>query len=286
MFISRRGSVTCTTLMTILETFVKHPLPADIPVRVRVQRDGAVAVVTLDDEPRRNALGSRMRTELRAELRSLADDPTVRALVLTGAGECFSSGGDLTAMPPKDRADGDARMEDVAALVLQLASFEKPVVAAVTGPAAGVAVGLVCSCDVVVAGADARFLFPFTRLGLIADGGLTHSLVQRVGAAMARRILLEAVPLAASEALAMGLADYMITEERVLRGAVARAEELASRAPLAVAAVKQGIREASGTYEEALNFEREHQTALFDTSDFLEGKQSFLQKKDPSFSGR
>lgn len=263
-----------------------QPFPADTSARVRVRREGAVAVVVLDDQPRRNAIGSRMRSELRAELTALATEPSVRALVLTGAGECFSAGGDLSAMPPRSFDDGVARMGEVTSLILQFAALEKPVVAAVTGPAAGIAVGLVCCCDVVVIDDTARFLFSFTRLGLTADGGLTHSLSQRVGAARARRILIEAAPLTATEALAMGLADHLATEQGVLHAAVDRAEELASRAPLAVAAVKRAVREASSTYQEALTFERDHQPALFGTSDFLEGKQSFLQKRAPSFSGR
>ncbi|MBO0595572.1 enoyl-CoA hydratase/isomerase family protein [Nesterenkonia sp. E16_7] len=263
-----------------------HQLPADTSARVHVQRAGAVAIVVLEDPSRRNVLGSRMRTELRSELAALAEDPTVRAVVLTGSGECFSSGGDLAAMPPADPAEGAARMEDLALLVRRLATLDKPVVAAVRGPAAGVAVGLVCCCDVVVIGTSARFLFPFTRLGLIPDGGLMHSLVRRVGAARAQKILLEAVPIADTEALAIGLADHIVTDQDVLSAAVARAEELASRAPLAVAAVKRGIREASSTYEEALFFEREQQPALFETSDFVEGKQALLHKRAPSFSGR
>ncbi|WP_424347495.1 enoyl-CoA hydratase/isomerase family protein [Kocuria sp. CH-021] len=262
------------------------PTAADGPPRVRIERTGAVAVVTLDDEPRRNVLGHELRTGLRAALAELAADPGTGAVVLTGAGRCFSGGGDLAAMPPAGPAESAARMSEVAGLVQELASLAKPVVAAVTGPAAGVAVGLVCCCDVVVAGGSARFLFPFTRLGLAPDGGLVHSLVQRVGAARARRILLEAAPVDAGTARDAGLVDHLVPDPDVLGIAVAHAAELAGRAPLAVAAVKRGIREASDSLEDALAFERDHQPVLFGTSDFLEGKQSFFDRRLPSFSGR
>lgn len=262
------------------------PTAVDVPPQVRVERTGAVAVVTLDDERRRNVLGHELRTGLRAALAELAADPEVGALVLTGAGRCFSGGGDLAAMPPAGPAESAGRMAEVAGLVQELAQLDKPVVAAVSGPAAGVAVGLVCCCDVVVAGESARFLFPFTRLGLAPDGGLVHSLVQRVGAARARRILLEAEPVDAGTAREAGLVDHLVPDPDVLGSAVARAGELAGRAPLAVAAVKRGIREASGSLEDALAFERHHQPVLFGTSDFREGKQSFFDRRDPSFSGR
>ncbi len=262
------------------------PTAVDAPPRVRVERTGAVAVVTLDDERRRNVLGHELRTELRSALAELATDPGTRAVVLTGAGGCFSGGGDLAAMPPAGPAEADARMEALSGLVQELAALEKPVVAAVDGPVAGAAAGLVCCCDVVVAGEGARFLFPFTRLGLVPDGGLLHALVQRTGAGRARRILLEADPVDAVAAREAGLVDHLVPDAEVLPAALARAGELAGRAPLAVAAVKRGIREASGSLEDALAFERAQQPVLFGTSDFLEGKQSFFDRRDPSFSGR
>jgi 2-(1,2-epoxy-1,2-dihydrophenyl)acetyl-CoA isomerase len=261
------------------------PTTLDTPPQVRVERTGAVAVVTLDDERRRNVLGSEMRNRLRAVLAELSADPETGAVVLTGAGNCFSAGGDLATMPPANGAEGTARMSEVAGLVQQLASLNKPVVGAVAGPAAGVAAGLVCVCDVVVVGEGARFLFPFTRLGLVPDGGLVHSLAQRVGPARARRMLLEAAPVDSRTALAAGLADRVVADPEVLAAAIACAQELAERAPLAVAAVKRGLREASGSLAEALAFERERQPALFGTADFLEGKHAFREGRTPSFSG-
>ncbi|MFI7483374.1 enoyl-CoA hydratase/isomerase family protein [Kocuria sp. M1R5S2] len=254
--------------------------------RVGVDRTGPVAVVTLDDERRRNVLGSGLRRQLRSAIGDLAADPVVRAVVLTGAGPCFSAGGDLASMPPADPEESTARMAEVAGLLRELSSLDKPVVAAVTGPAAGVAAGLVCCCDVVVAGEGARFLFPFTRLGLVPDGGLLHSLAQRVGPARARTLLLAAEPVDARTALAVGLADHVVADAVVLSTATELALDLAGRAPLAVAAVKRGVREASGSLEDALAFEQAHQPVLFGTSDFLEGRRSFFERREPTFSGR
>lgn len=263
-----------------------HPTALEAPPQVRVERAGAVAVVTLDDERRRNVLGAELRDRLRAVLAELAVDPAVGAVVLTGAGGCFSGGGDLASMPPAGPAEATGRMAEIAGLVRQLAALDKPVVAAVSGPAAGVAVGLVCLCDVVVAGESARFLFPFTRLGLVPDGGLVHSLARRVGPGRARAVLLEGAPVGARDALAAGLADRVVADPGVLDAAIAAAQDLAQRAPLAVAALKRGLRESSGSLGAALAFEREHQPALFGTADFREGKQAFLERREPSFSGR
>lgn len=262
------------------------PLTLGTPPQVHVKRAGAVAVVVLDDERRRNVLGVELRARLRTVLAELAADPAVGAVVITGAGHCFSGGGDLASMPPAGVGESAARMAELAALVQQLAALEKPVVAAVAGPAAGVAVGLVCCCDVVVAGEGTRFLFPFTRLGLVPDGGLMYSLAQRVGPARARTMLLEAAPVDARTALATGLADRLVPDADLLDTSIACAQELAERAPLAVAAVKRGLREASGSIGDALAFERAHQPALFGTADFREGKQAFFERRTPSFSGR
>lgn len=254
--------------------------------RVRVEHEGPVAVVVLEDPARRNVLGAALREQLHETLGRLAEDPGVRAVVLTGADGCFSAGGDLAAMPPAAPAEGRARMERIGALVRRLAALDLPVVAAVQGPAAGVAVGLVCCCDVVVAGAGARFLLPFTRLGLVPDGGLLHLLARRVGPGRARVLLLGAEPVGAEAALAAGLADHVVADRDVRAEALARAQALAARAPLAVAAVKQGLRTAGGSLEDALAFEAGHQPGLFTTTDFLEGKQAFAERRAPAFSGR
>lgn len=253
---------------------------------IRTELVGAVAVVTLNDAARRNVLGAQLRDELRDVLAEAGGDPRIAAIVLTGAGDCFSAGGDLASMPPENRGEALDRMAGVTALMREMARLDKPVIAAVRGPAAGVAVAVVCACDVVVAGENARFLLPFTRLGLMPDGGLLHLLAERVGAARARRLLLEALPVGVEDALEFGLVDDVVANQDVVASAVERARRIAALSALAVAAVKQGSRTASGDLEDALSFERNRQPLLFETADFLEGRKAFYEKREPRFSGR
>lgn len=252
---------------------------------VYVQRTDAVAVVVLNDAGRRNALHAELREDLINALHGVAADPSVRAVVLTGGRKCFSAGGDLSTMPPATMEEGVQRMNRLRELLTTLAGIDKPVVAAVNGPVAGAAVGLVCSCDVVVAGEESRFLLPFTRLGLMPDGGLIHLLAMRVGTARARKLLLEAAVIDVDHGQRIGLVDDVVADGDVLDTAVKQATQLGSRAPLAVAAVKQGVRESATTLEATLQFEVVRQPRLFSTDDFREGKQSFYEKRHPQFSG-
>lgn len=253
---------------------------------VRCELSGAVALVTLNDPARRNILGTDLRDELRDVLAEAGADSRVGAIVLAGEGACFSAGGDLASMPPESRKAAAERMAGVAELMRVIVQLDKPVVAAVGGPAAGVAIGVVCACDVVLASENARFLFPFTTLGLMPDGGLVHLLAQRVGAARARRLLLEAAAIGSRDALELGLVDDVVTDRDVVTSAMVRAGVLAARAPLAVAALKEGFRSASSELEDALSLERSRQPLLFDTADFLEGRKAFYEKREPRFSGR
>ena len=179
-----------------------------------------VLVVTLNDPTRRNPVSTPMREELIAALEAAAANDEVRVLVLTGADGAFSSGGDLSAMPPASREDSDIRMGRMRTLVRLISESAKPTVAAIEGPAAGIGVGLAAACDIVLMADGARMLFPFTRLGLLPDGGLMSSLSQRIGRSAAKRVLLLGNPVDTVEALALGLADEATPAGACLRRAV------------------------------------------------------------------
>ncbi|MEM7224542.1 MAG: enoyl-CoA hydratase/isomerase family protein, partial [Pseudomonadota bacterium] len=193
--------------------------------------DDGVAVLTLDRPEARNALSPELRQALRDSLDRLAGEPSVRALVLTGAGESFCAGGDIKTMGERDPEANKARMEQVASCALALARFPRPVVAAVAGHAAGAGVSLACLCDIILAEESARFAFLFLNVGLGPDWGLSHTLPRRVGSAAARRLLLTRASLPAPEAAALGLVDRICAPGQMLDEARALAAQLAAGPP-------------------------------------------------------
>lgn len=250
------------------------------------ERRGAVVVLTLNDPERRNPLSAEMREELIEAVQLLAVDTSVGALVLTGAGGAFSSGGDLGSMPPSSIGDAVRRLGRVRFLVELVAGLKIPVVAAVEGPVAGVSAGLVAGCDVVVAAEASMFLFPFTRLGLFPDGGALATVARRTGVAAARRIFLLAAPVPAEEALALGLADRLTERGGALETAVVLAAELATRAPGSVAAIKTHYAAGFLELSRALETEAAAQLEFYFSAEFAEGKAAFLERRTPNFAIR
>ena len=250
---------------------------------LREHQDGAVAVLTMDNPARRNALAGPIRLGLGTALERIQADPAVRAIVLTGAGGTFSSGGDISGMDVPDLSIGRERFRVMHQVVRLLARGAKPAVAAVEGWCAGAAVGLALCCDTVVAASDARFLLPFGRIGLIADFGLLHTLPLRVGVGRARQMLLYCEPMDAAAAERIGLVDHVAPPGTALEAALARARLLADAAPLPLAYTRERL--AAGL-DAALDWERDVQSAMFVTADHAEGRAAFLEKRPPVFKGR
>jgi len=249
-------------------------------------RHGAVAVLTLNDPDRRNPLSTGMREELIEAVQEVSADPSVGALVLTGAGGAFSSGGDLGSMPPASANDAAQRLARVRLLIELVTRLPIPVIAAVEGPAAGVSAGLVAACDVVVAAEGSRFLFPFTKLGLMPDGGALATVARRTGDATARRIFLLAEPVPAATALAIGLADRTVERGGALKAAVAVAADLATRAPGSTAGIKAYYADGFAELTRALDTEAATQVERYFSAEFTEGKSAFFEGRDPDFSAR
>ena len=149
---------------------------------------GDIALLTLDDAKARNALTADMRSQLRETLETLALDRDIRAVVITGAGGNFCAGGDVRTMGETDVQVIDRRMNEVADAALTVAAFPKPLIAAVSGHAAGAGVSLACLSDMVVADEGAKFTFSHLKVGLGPDWGLSFTLARRVGVATARRL--------------------------------------------------------------------------------------------------
>jgi enoyl-CoA hydratase/carnithine racemase len=246
-------------------------------------RDGHVAILTLNAPEKRNALVPPMRVALAAALDRIEADPSVRAVILTGGEKVFSAGGDLTAMRADGLAGGRERFRLMHGVVRSIVKSSKPFIAAVEGWAAGAGFSLALCCDTIIAGADARFVAAFPKMGLVADAGLLLTLPARVGAGRAKQILLYAKPIDAAAAHGIGLVDEVVPSGTALARALDCAREVDAVAPLPTAFAKDYL--ARGI-DEVLDWERSIQAALYQTTDHAEGKAAFLEKRRPTFQGQ
>ncbi len=252
---------------------------------VLVEDLGPVRVVTLNRPERRNAIDLVLRVELAEALERASDDPAIRAVVLTGSGGTFCSGGDISTMKRQGMHESIPRAQAAQRVVRAIWGGKKPVLAAVEGSAFGAGVSLASACDRVVAGADAVFSTAFTGVGLAGDMGLFSSLPARVGPAVARQLMLMPQRLNGIEAHQMGLVDEVVPTGTALERAVADAERIAAAPPLALREMKALWRKWASDPFDVLDAEVETQARLFDTADFAEGVEAFHAKRTPRFTG-
>lgn len=254
---------------------------------VRVSTEGAVTTVTLDAPEVRNSIGAPgMRDGLIAAVEGFEADASQRALVFTGANGVFSAGGNLKQLKElRTREEMEQRIPR-GGLTSRILTSDKLYLAAVEGPAFGAAIGLVASCDLVVAAEGARFCAAQVRVGASPDGGMFWSVPRRMGRAAAKRFLLTGEEIDQTVALASGLADYAAPDGSALEQAQAQAKRMAFGPPLAQATVKRYFAQDMTGMEEVLDWERLEAIDNFLTDDFLEGANAFLEKRRPQFRGQ
>ncbi|MEM6850090.1 MAG: enoyl-CoA hydratase-related protein [Pseudomonadota bacterium] len=248
--------------------------------------DGAVARVTLNRPHALNAFTGPMRAELRSTLMRAASDEAVRAVVLTGAGRGFSSGADLTEVQGSERIE-DILNTEYSACIQVIATMEKPVIAAVTGAAAGVGGSFALACDLLVIAEDGYLLAPFSNISLVPDGGFTWLLTRQIGYRLAYELAIEAKKIDANRCLELGLANRIAPSGAAADEATAWARSLAERAPLSLAATKRAMRSAmTSSLTEASAYEASMQGRLLASKDFREGVGAFLEKRPAKYTGR
>jgi enoyl-CoA hydratase/carnithine racemase len=254
-------------------------------VRVEVRED--IGVLTIDHVPRRNALSPPVRDALSAGVQRLVDDATVRAVVLTGAGGHFCSGGDIAGMSPVTLLQARRRLAWLHEMVRTMVGGTKPFVAAVEGGAYGAGFSLALACDQIVAARSARFCASFGRVNLLADGGMLWTLPQRVGAHRARQLIALGTELGAPEAERLGIVDRLVEPGAALDAAIELARGYREVAPGALASVKAVFADGSlGSLDGAFRAEIDHQAALRATDDHRHAVEAFLAKRKPVFTGR
>ncbi|MEQ9586395.1 MAG: enoyl-CoA hydratase/isomerase family protein [Parvibaculaceae bacterium] len=224
---------------------------------------------------KKNALTDRLRSELRDSLHCLQNNAEVSAIVLSGAGGAFCSGGDISAMT-SDRARARARMEILHNVVDMLVTGTKPTVAAVSGPAFGAGFSLAMCCDQVVGDTTSTFCASFGRVGLPPDLGLTWTLPRRIGGGNARQILLTSRAVEADEAYGLGILDKIVPRENLLAEAIDTARELSAHTQLAKHHVKALM--TGGSLKSTLACEMESYLELLESTEHMAFRDKFLNK--------
>jgi 2-(1,2-epoxy-1,2-dihydrophenyl)acetyl-CoA isomerase len=258
---------------------------------VKCERVDGVAWVTLNRPNALNAWIRQLGNDLRSALDTAADDPSVRAIVLTGAGRAFSSGADLKAGGELQTEGGGFDVltplrEVYNPAILRVRTVPKPVIAAVNGPAVGIGCSLALAADLVVAARSSYFLLAFVNIGLALDGGASQSLTARVGHARATEMAMLGERIGAQRALDWGLINRVVDDEQLRSTVTELAQKLAAGPPGSYATIKQTINAC--TYEsfaENLDLEARLQQERAESKDFTEGVISFVQKRPPNFTG-
>lgn len=262
-----------------------------MPDHILSDRDAGLVTLTLHRPDKLNAFTKPMLEDFLAALTSLADDASVRCVLLTGSGRGFCAGQDLsdrTVSPGAEPADlGESLEVRYNPAVRLMRTMPKPVVVAVNGVAAGAGANLALAGDIVLAARSARFLQSFARLGLVPDSGGTYFLPRAIGMPRALGLALSAEPLTAERAAEWGLIWAVVDDEALAATAEELARRLAEGPTAGYARIKQAMAASLGnTLDAQLDLERDLQRAAGRSIDYQEGVAAFMEKRDPSFEGR
>ncbi len=252
-----------------------------------VERDGAVAKITLNRPERLNACPPNMADEIFEATRDLGD---ARALLITGTGRAFCSGADLAARGDRSVGGGDGAFDALSRhynpMVMALANLPVPVISAVQGPAAGVGCSIALAADFVIAGKSGYFLQAFVNIGLVPDGGSSWLLPRLVGMAQATRMMMLGEKIHAEEAERIGLIYKCVEDDALTAEAEALAARLAAGPTVALGLMKQTMRDGlQADFGSTLAAEATAQRKAGGSQDAMEGGMAFLQKRKAEFKG-
>lgn len=254
---------------------------------IKVTHDEGVATALLDRADKLNALSGEMYQELADAFTALNNDDSVRVVLLTGAGRAFCAGGDVGSMGNFDVVSGRKRSKGHHRMILALHHLEKPVIAAVRGPAAGIGASLALASDLIVASENAYLLMAFKNVGIPPDGGAIFFLTQHLGLARAKEIVYSARKLPAAEAKDMGLISKVVPDNQLEAASLALAREIAGSATYALTLAKRMFQYMYvPTLEQLLEMEVLAICGARMTHDHVEGVTAFKEKRKPQFKGK
>lgn len=249
-------------------------------VRVDTTEEG-IAEVTIARPVVRNALNEPTALALNEALANVAGDPQVRCVILSGEGSAFCAGADVAEFEKATTAPASERLATLFLPALRsMMTMEKPVIAAVSGAAAGIGVSYVLASDMVVMGRSAYLKLAFINIGLIPDGGACWHLVRKLGHAQAFEMAVLATPIDAERCVALGLANRAVEDDQVLAEARTLAQALVAQSPQALGATKRAMRQAGNlSLDETITLEGELQDACKATDDFHTRLAAFRQRR-------
>ncbi|HAU57735.1 MAG TPA: enoyl-CoA hydratase/isomerase family protein [Comamonadaceae bacterium] len=257
--------------------------------RIAFEVQDGVATLTLDNPAKRNAFDPTMRVEMAEVVRQVQADPAIRALVLTGAGAHFCSGGDLAniAASGLDNGGWRQRLSSLHDWLKDLMLLDKPVVAAVDGAAYGAAYGagfsLALAADFIIASNRARFAMSFIRVGVVPDCAAFYTLPRVVGVQRARELMLSGREVSAQEALQLGIATELVASDALQARAQAIACSFVGASPVALSLIKRSLALAANDLPSLLEQEANAQALAMGTPEHREAVHCFLEKKPMPF---
>ncbi len=255
---------------------------------IELQIEGGIATITLTRPKALNALNLAMVGELEQAVQQVRDDPTVRVVVITGAGDkAFAAGADITEFKGMGAVDAWMFTQQLQRLYLEIERMPKPVIAAINGYALGGGCELLLACDIVYASERAKIGQPEVNLGIIPGAGGTQRLSRLIGKQRAKEMVFTGDIIGAEEAWNLGLLNKVIAHDQLMTEVKKLAEKLAAKGAVALKAAKEAVEEGYDIgLERAVANEGKLFGLCFGTEDKVEGVNAFLEKRPPNFKGR
>lgn len=249
---------------------------------IRIERDGHVALITIDRPAKANSMTPEMAVKLAQVVADCNADDETRCVIITGAGpKAFCAGSDIRELDRYDTAWNFRNREDYCD---QIRALQKPVIAAVNGYAFGGGLETAMACDIRLASDNATFAAPEIKLGWIGGGGMASGLAHAVGPSNAALMIMTGDPVDAATAERWGLVSRVVPQERLLAEARALAATIASRAPIAAETAKLNLKAAWDlSIRDAITYEKDLQTICISSADADEGRAAFKEKRAPVF---